>query len=369
MQAKNAYRLIGVASVAAAFASAAFAGGEAGKLELRDLGAKFVGYTTRSADKGSLDVLNPLFVQYLLPARRRHEHPIVFIHGGGGQGTDWLETPDGRDGWVDYFVADGWDVYVVDRPGHGRSQSNASCGNGMVRVGNSATISQLSTSAPTVWPGGAPTPTNDAVVGWTASSTTAPYCGDALAAEKISALLDEIGPAVLLAHSAGGGSTFRVPDLNPEKVVGIIGFEAAASNPAMAGFNNSPALITAWKAEPALPATFAAVGQERLCHARRPAEPARQLCRFADRARRDGDGHLEQERDRVRRGRVAAGRRQGECRVSARSRPCGGRALRDGAARQRRLREGLHRARHGDRLGGEELEIDVDVDGSIVGLA
>jgi pimeloyl-ACP methyl ester carboxylesterase len=129
----------------------------------------------------------------------------------------------------------------------------------MVRVGNSAIISRLSTSAPNVWPGGTPTPTNDAVVGWTASSATAPYCGDALAAEKISALLEEIGPAVLLAHSAGGGSTFRVPELNRAKVVGIIGFEAAASNPAVAGFNNSPALITAWKTEPALPATFAAV--------------------------------------------------------------------------------------------------------------
>ena len=312
MQAKNSYLLIGVAAAAAAFASTAFAGGEAGKLELRDLGAKFVGYTTRSGDNGSLDVLNPLFVQYLLPARRRHEYPIVFIHGGGGQGTDWLETPDGRDGWVDYFVADGWDVYVIDRPGHGRSQSNASCGNGMVRVGNSAIISRLSTSAPTVWPGGAPTPTNDAVVGWTASSTTAPYCGDALAAEKISALLDEIGPAVLLAHSAGGGSTFRVPELNPEKVVGIIGFEAAASNPATAGFNNSPALITTWKTEPALPASVRSRRQERLRDARRSAEPARQLRGLADRARRDGDGHLEQERHRVRCGRVAAGGREGE---------------------------------------------------------
>jgi pimeloyl-ACP methyl ester carboxylesterase len=107
-----------------------------------------------------------------------------------------------------------------------------------------------------VWPGGAPTPTNDAVVGWTASSATSPYCGDALAAEKISALLDEIGPAVLLAHSAGGGSTFRVPDLNPSKVVGIIGFETAGSNPAAPGFNNSPALMTTWRAEPALPANF-----------------------------------------------------------------------------------------------------------------
>jgi pimeloyl-ACP methyl ester carboxylesterase len=251
--------LVGVAAAATAFTSAAVAGGEAGTLELRDLGAKFLGYTTKSADNGSLDVLNPLFVQYVLPERRRHDHPIVFIHGGGGQGTDWLETPDGRDGWVDYFVADGWDVYVVDRPGHGRAESNSSCGNGQVRVGNSAIISRLSTSAPNVWPGGAPTPMNDAVVGWTASSATAPYCGDALAAQTISTLLDDIGPAVLLAHSAGGGSTFRVPDLNPNKVVGVIGFEAAGSNPTAPGFNNSPALITTWKAEPALSASFAAV--------------------------------------------------------------------------------------------------------------
>ena len=249
----------GIAAAAVAFAGAALAGGEAGTLELRDLGSKFVAYTTKSAENGSVDVLNPLFVQYVLPARRRHDFPVVFIHGGGGQGTDWLQTPDGRDGWVDYFVADGWDVYVVDRPGHGRAQSNSSCGNGQVRVGNSAIISRLSTSSPSVWPGGAPTPTNEAVVGWTASSATAPYCGDALAAETISALLEEIGPAVLLAHSAGGGSTFRVPDLNPDKVVGVIGFEAAGSNPVAPGFNNSPALITAWKTEPALPGNFAAV--------------------------------------------------------------------------------------------------------------
>ncbi len=258
MQQKNLKCLIG-AVAASLFASTALAGGEAGKLELRDLGARFVGYTTRSADNGSVDVLNPLFVQYVLPARQRHEYPIVFVHGGGGQGTDWLETPDGRDGWADYFVADGWDVYVVDRPGHGRAQSNSSCGNGMVRVGNSAIISRLSTSSPSVWPGGAPTPTNDAVVGWTASSTTAPYCGDALAAQTISALLDDVGPAILLAHSAGGGSTFRVPDLNPDKVVGIIGFEAAGSNPVAPGFNDGPALITSWRTEPQLPATFAAV--------------------------------------------------------------------------------------------------------------
>jgi pimeloyl-ACP methyl ester carboxylesterase len=104
-----------------------------------------------------------------------------------------------------------------------------------------------------------PTPTNDAVVGWTATSTTAPYCGDALAAQRISALLDEIGPAVLLAHSAGGGATFRVPDMNAKNVVGIIAFEAAGSNPVAPGFGGGPPAITNWSLEPALPDGFAAV--------------------------------------------------------------------------------------------------------------
>lgn len=237
---------------------AAHAGGEAGRLVLRDVGGKFVGYTTTPAANNSVDVTNAMYVQYMLPAERRHPYPIVMVHGGGGQGTDWLQTPDGRDGWADYFVADGWDVYVVDRPGHGRSPSNPSCGDGKVRAANSAFIARLATADAEHWVGGAPTPTNPNVVGWTASGSTAPYCGDVVAAEKISVLLDEIGPAILLAHSAGGGSVFRVPDRNPKNVVGILAFEAASANPVAPGFNGAPAPITNWKTEPALPANFAA---------------------------------------------------------------------------------------------------------------
>lgn len=261
MRTKTWHLLTGTVLGTVACATPALAGGEAGELVLRDLGAKFVGYTTEAADGESLNVLNPMFVQYVLPADPQHEYPIVMIHGGGGQGTDWLETPDGRDGWVDYFVADGWDTYVVDRPSHGRSQSNSSCGEGEVGVANTAVISRLATSDPNVWPAGEPTPKNEAVVAWSASSATAPYCGNDVAAETISALLDEIGPAILLAHSAGGGSTFRVPDLNAENVVGIIAFEAAGSNPVAAGFGGA-APITGFEVEPPLPGDFEAVDHD-----------------------------------------------------------------------------------------------------------
>ena len=62
-----------------------------------------------------------MYVEYMIPAQVRHPFPVVLVHGGGGQGTDWLGTPDGRPGWFQYLVSEGFKVYVVDRPGHGRS--------------------------------------------------------------------------------------------------------------------------------------------------------------------------------------------------------------------------------------------------------
>jgi pimeloyl-ACP methyl ester carboxylesterase len=73
--------------------------------------------TARSAYVGG----QQMYVEYMIPARVRHNFPIVLVHGGGGQGTDWMGTPDGRPGWFQYLVEEGFKVYVVDRPGHGRS--------------------------------------------------------------------------------------------------------------------------------------------------------------------------------------------------------------------------------------------------------
>ena len=62
-----------------------------------------------------------MYVEYMIPTQVRHPFPVVLVHGGGGQGTDWMFTPDGRPGWFQYLVQEGYKVYVVDRPGHGRS--------------------------------------------------------------------------------------------------------------------------------------------------------------------------------------------------------------------------------------------------------
>ena len=62
-----------------------------------------------------------MYVEHWIPTQVRHPYPVVLVHGGYGQGTDWMSTPDGRRGWASLFLEQGYKVYLVDRPGQGRN--------------------------------------------------------------------------------------------------------------------------------------------------------------------------------------------------------------------------------------------------------
>ncbi len=62
-----------------------------------------------------------MYVQYFLAEHPNGKGPLVFWHGGGMTGAAWETTPDGREGWVNYFIRQGWDVYVCDSVERGRS--------------------------------------------------------------------------------------------------------------------------------------------------------------------------------------------------------------------------------------------------------
>src|ERR1700730_9578990 len=51
----------------------------------------------------------------------RHAFPLVLIHGAAQTATNWMRTPDGRPGWADFFVGQGYTVYMIDQPARGRS--------------------------------------------------------------------------------------------------------------------------------------------------------------------------------------------------------------------------------------------------------
>ncbi len=204
------------------------AGGEAGILSLRDQGHFYVGgQNTEPAENGSVQVYNQMYVGYQLPAEKTQQYPLILVHGGGGQATDWFGTPDGRDGWRDYFIAAGFDVYWVDRPGYGRSPTNVRYGE-LSESANSSIINFLARSEH--WPGDSQDPDDPAIVEWLSSSPPGPYAGDTIAAADISELLERIGPAILVTHSAGAASGWLATDLNSDKIAGVIAFEPGASN-------------------------------------------------------------------------------------------------------------------------------------------
>src|SRR5215471_2175253 len=65
-----------------------------------------------------------MYVEALRPARVTKPYPIVFIHGASQTATNWIGTPDGRAGWADYFLNQGYLLYLVDQPARGRSPWN-----------------------------------------------------------------------------------------------------------------------------------------------------------------------------------------------------------------------------------------------------
>ncbi|HEX2458917.1 MAG TPA: alpha/beta fold hydrolase, partial [Vicinamibacterales bacterium] len=116
--------LVASPAAASSLAQAALAELSAAKtlpLDLAEWSFMWVNVKRADTARGSFIGGQQMYVEYMVPARVRKPFPIVLVHGGGGQGLDWMGTPDGRPGWFQHLVAEGYRVYVVDRPGHGRS--------------------------------------------------------------------------------------------------------------------------------------------------------------------------------------------------------------------------------------------------------
>lgn len=65
-----------------------------------------------------------MYVQGYLQAEPRHPLPVLLWHGGGMTGANWDKTPDGRPGWLQGFLHAGFDVYVSDAVERGRASWN-----------------------------------------------------------------------------------------------------------------------------------------------------------------------------------------------------------------------------------------------------
>ncbi|MCC2033192.1 FAD-dependent oxidoreductase [Microbacterium sp. BWT-G7] len=174
----------------------------------------------------------PLFVEWEAPETVTKPFPLVLVHGGGGQMTDWRVTADGRPGWVDRFVADGYAVYLVDRPGHGRSPHHpAVLGEPGLPAGYESATAVFMTpqlaDAHTQWPWRR-TPDGDEMQQFVASSgfIAADFAAASeLEAERLAQLLDITGEAVLVTHSLGANAGWLAANRRPGVIAAIVAIE------------------------------------------------------------------------------------------------------------------------------------------------
>ena len=51
-----------------------------------------------------------MYVQYFLPQNKKGKLPLLLWHGGGLTGVTYETKPDGKPGWLNYFIRAGWDT-------------------------------------------------------------------------------------------------------------------------------------------------------------------------------------------------------------------------------------------------------------------
>jgi pimeloyl-ACP methyl ester carboxylesterase len=197
----------------------------------------FVAGKYSTAKNGQQIMTGQMFVQFQIPQHKNHRYPIIMWHGGGQTGTNFLGTPDGRPGWADYFLREGYAVYVVDQPARARS-GYFSEAYGPTRRPNAKAMSERFTAPElakmypqaalhTQWPG-------KGVAGDAAFdeffASQVEDMNNLVALEDLNrsagiALLDKIGPAILLTHSQSGPFGWELADSRPKLVKGVVAIE------------------------------------------------------------------------------------------------------------------------------------------------
>jgi pimeloyl-ACP methyl ester carboxylesterase len=229
--------LLAVAPIANAAQPAKAPAPPTGPLMIASQGYFFVGGQYTTAKDGQQIMAGQMYVQYQIPQRRTHRYPIIMWHGGGQTGTNFLGTPDGRPGWADYFLHQGYAVYVVDQPARARSGFFTEA-YGPTRRPNATAMSERFTApelaklypqAPlhTQWPGQGIA--GDAIFDQFFASQVEDIANltvlEDLNRNAGIALLDKIGPAILLTHSQSGPFGWELADARPKLVKGVVAVE------------------------------------------------------------------------------------------------------------------------------------------------
>jgi hypothetical protein len=162
-----------------------------------------------SAVDGRRVMAGHLYAEFQIPGQQTRPWPVVMIHGGFQSGSNFTGTPDGRIGWAEFLLREGYATYVVDQPGRGRAAYEPNAYGPLQLL--DADFTQRRFTAPeryelwpqahlhTQWPGAgvAGDPVFDQFFASQLPSIESYALQQALNRDGLLALLEKIGPAIL----------------------------------------------------------------------------------------------------------------------------------------------------------------------------
>jgi pimeloyl-ACP methyl ester carboxylesterase len=198
------------------------------------VGGKYTGEPGKEIMQGQI------YVEVLAPKDVRPPYPLVLIHGAAQTATNWMGTPDGRKGWAEFFVEQGYVVYMIDQPMRGRSAWHP--GDGATRMftaeqeafqftANAVKGTWPQAKLQTQWPGEGPNkgqkgdPIFDAFYATQMETVVSNELTQERNRDAGAALLDKIGPAIVLTHSQSGAFGWLIADARPQLVKAIVAIE------------------------------------------------------------------------------------------------------------------------------------------------
>ncbi len=190
---------------------------------------------TGNTDEGNTFWADQMYVQYQIPVNAR-KYPLVLVHGGGGTGRVWESTPDGREGYQTLFLRRGFPVYIVDFPRRGRA-GFPSYNGGFGQLDGDAVVANRTNRAGVQyawsrWRLGPQYPDVFPVQQFPMKGLDqfmqhlVPTVSDdpEIISGALVALLDRIGPAILVTHSQSGLFGWLAGARSPN-VKGIVAYE------------------------------------------------------------------------------------------------------------------------------------------------
>lgn len=179
-----------------------------------------------------------LYAEFQIPSKLLYRYPIIMVPGDGVSGAHFTGTPDGREGWAQFFLRKGYAVYVVDQPGRGRGPYINDVYGPSSPVTTAESLQQRITRTEdynlwpqahlhTQWPGlGKPgDPIFDEFMASHLTVIKDFTLQQTLNRDALVALLGKTGEAILLTHSQAGAFGWPVADARPDLVKAIVAVE------------------------------------------------------------------------------------------------------------------------------------------------